>query len=238
MHALKSSATTLQMVDDAELDIEKASLDENNLDSFIIQHLKDMSSGVISDKFFIQFECIPASEEKKMNEILDWSLCGTDSSRKAILKESTFALILAPSNVSFLSTASMQARLYEALRSGAIPVILGGDRVTLSYDEVIAWRRAAIFLPKARVTEMHFLLRAVPDNDLLAMRRQGRLIWERYFGTAQSVVDTIVAVLRNRLGIPPLPAPQTPSPSIFNSTFVVCIHLPLFFLLCHSGFTF
>ncbi|OXU17778.1 hypothetical protein TSAR_011354 [Trichomalopsis sarcophagae] len=219
MRALKSS-TPHQVLDDAELDIERVSLDENNLDNFIIQHLKDMSNGGTLDKFFIQFECIPASEEKKVNEVLDWSLCGTDSSRKAILKESTFALILAPSNVSFLSTALMQARLYEALRSGAIPVILGGDRVALSYKEVIAWRRAAIFLPKARVTEMHFLLRAVPDNDLLAMRRQGRIIWERYFGTAQSVVDTIVGVLRDRLGIPPLPAPQTPSTSIFNSSFV------------------
>ena len=75
---------------------------------------------------------------------------------------------------------------------------------------------------QARVTEMHFLLRAVPDNDLLAMRRQGRLLWERYFGTAQSVVDTIIAILRDRLGIPPLPALQAPSPSVFNSSFVVC----------------
>ena len=144
-------STTNQIFDDAELDIERASMDENNLDNFIIQHLKDMSNGPISDKFFLQFECIPASEEKKSNEVLDWSLCGTDSSRKAILRESTFALILAPSNVSFLSTSLMQARLYEALRSGAIPVILGGDRVALSYNEVIAWRRAVIFLPKVLI---------------------------------------------------------------------------------------
>ena len=74
---------------------------------------------------------------------------------------------------------------------------------------------------------MHFLLRAVPDNDLLAMRRQGRLIWERYFGTAQSVVDTIVSVIRDRLGIPPLPAPQAPSISVFNSSFVVSLILIL-----------
>ena len=151
MRALKSTSPTHQAVDDAELDIEKIALEENNLDNFIIQHLKDMSNGATSDKFFIQFECIPASEEEKDNIVLDWSLCGTESSRKAILKESTFALILAPSNVSFLSTALMQARLYEALRSGAIPVILGGDRVSLSYKEVIAWRRAAIFLPKVNM---------------------------------------------------------------------------------------
>lgn len=68
---------------------------------------------------------------------------------------------------------------------------------------------------------MHFLLRAVPDNDLLAMRRQGRLIWERYMSTAQAAMDTIIAVIRDRLGIPPLPATQTPSPNVFNESFVV-----------------
>lgn len=68
---------------------------------------------------------------------------------------------------------------------------------------------------------MHFFLRAVPDNDLLAMRRQGRLIWERYLSTAQGAVDTIIASIRDRLGIPPLPAAGTPSLSIFNETFVV-----------------
>jgi alpha-1,4-N-acetylglucosaminyltransferase EXTL3 len=158
MRALKSS-TNRQAVDDAELDIEKVSLDENNLDNFIIQHLKEMSNGVTLDKFFIQFECIPVSEEKKVNEVLDWSLCGTDSSRKAILKESTFALILAPSNSSFLSTASIQTRLYESLRSGAIPVILGGDSVTLSFKEVIAWRRAVIFLPKVRTAQFTIIMK-------------------------------------------------------------------------------
>lgn len=138
----------VHQTDDADVDLEKLAVDENNIDAFIIQHLKDMSNGITMDKFFIQFECIPASVESKPVEALDWSLCGTDSSRRAILKESTFALILAPSNATLLTTSSMQARLYEALRSGSIPVILGGDQILLNYNEVIAWRRAVIFLPK------------------------------------------------------------------------------------------
>ncbi|XP_015120556.1 exostosin-3 [Diachasma alloeum] len=212
------STPTPRQIDDAEIDLERLE-DENNLDSFIIQHLKEMTSGTTMDKFHLQFECIPASEEQR-NEALDWSLCGTESSRKEILRESTFSLILTPTNASYVSTSSVQARLYEALRSGAIPVVLGGDQIVLSYSEVISWRRAAVLLPKARVTEMHFLLRAIPDNDLLAMRRQGRMIWERYMGTAQGAMDTIVAAVRDRLGIPPLPAAQSSSPSVFNETFV------------------
>lgn len=149
MKATRTTPTPRQ-VDDAEVDLERLAVDENNLDNFIIQHLKEMTTGTTLDKFFIQFECIPASEDRKTIEPLDWSLCGTDSSRKAILKDSTFALILAPSNATFVTTSFMQARLYEALRAGAIPVVLGGDQILLCYNEVISWRRAAIFLPKAR----------------------------------------------------------------------------------------
>ena len=85
---------------------------------------------------------------------------------------------------------------------------------------MINWRRSAIFLPKARVTEMHFLLRAVPNTDLLSMCRQGRLMWERYLSTAQGAVDTTVAVIRDKLGISPLPASQAVSPSVLNESFV------------------
>jgi hypothetical protein len=46
-------------------------------------------------------------------------------------------------------------------------------------------------------------------------------VWERYCSSVQSVVDTVVAVLRDRLAIPPLPIQDEPSPSIFNATFIV-----------------
>lgn len=101
------------------------------LDVFIVEHLRDMSRGITSDQFYFQFECIPASDDVKAASEQDWALCGTDSSRKAILKESTFSLILAPGNANLISTTLLQARVYEALRSGAIPVILGGDQVNI-----------------------------------------------------------------------------------------------------------
>lgn len=123
MKSSRSSPTPRQ-IDDAEIDIERLAEDENNLDSFIIQHLKEMTSGTVMDKFHMQFECIPASEEQR-NDALDWSLCGTESSRKEILRESTFSLILTPMNASFVTTASIQARLYEALRFVMILVVFG-----------------------------------------------------------------------------------------------------------------
>lgn len=63
----------------------------------------------------------------------DWSMCGTEASRQALLRQSTFVLLLAPANSSLTTTATFQARLWEALRDGAIPVLLGGDSMQLPF---------------------------------------------------------------------------------------------------------
>lgn len=57
------------------------------------------------------------------------------------------------------------------------------------------------------------------------MRRQGRMLYEKYFGTIQSILDTTLALIRNRIGIPPLPVIDVPSPSIFSENFKVCLNL-------------
>lgn len=191
----------------------------NELDTFILAHLKDLMQTSTSDKFLFEFECNPSGDDILMIAAQDWNLCGTDSLRRSLLKESTFVLVFAPNAIDLLSTTLLQARVYEALRSGAIPVILGGDQIRLAYDEVIEWRRVCVFLPRTRITELHFLLRAIPDVDVLLMRRQGRFIWERYLASVQSTLDTIIAVLRDRLNIPPLPVDTVQAISVFNDTF-------------------
>ncbi|XP_032596857.1 exostosin-3 [Drosophila grimshawi] len=189
------------------------------LDDFILDHLRDMSRSATQDQFMLQFQCVPATEQQDADTLGDWTLCGSDSSRKQLLKDSTYVLILPPLGQRVSSTL-MLARLYEALRSGAVPVILGADELRLPYAETIDWRRVALLLPKARITELHFLLRAVQDADLLLLRRQGRLIWERYLSSVQATVDTVIASLRDRLGIPPRPVPSFVAQSVFNSTFI------------------
>lgn len=191
----------------------------SEIDNFIVEHLKNMANAGTSDKFHLEFQCTLSSDDNLNTGLQDWALCGTDSSRRTIFKESTFVLIFAPGMPNLISTTLLQARIYEALRSGAIPVIIGGDQVLLAYNEVIQWKRICIFLPRARVTELHFLLRSIPDTDVLFMRRQGRLIWERYLASVQSTLDTIVAVLRDRLNIPPIPVETVSAASVFNETF-------------------
>ncbi|KAH8337042.1 hypothetical protein KR059_012672 [Drosophila kikkawai] len=189
------------------------------LDAFILEHLADMAKGATQDQFVLQFQCVPATEQQEGDSLPDWTLCGSDSSRRQLLKDSTFTLILPPMNGRVSSTL-MLARIYEALRSGAVPVILGADELRLPYAETLDWRRSALLLPKARITELHFLLRAVQDADLLLLRRQGRLVWERYLSSVQATVDTVIASLRDRLGIPPRPVPPIIAQSVFNSTFI------------------
>lgn len=192
---------------------------DKTIDDFIIDHLKEISSNDHADKLFLQFECIPATEQTNIAGVKDWYLCGTDNSRQTILRDSTFSLILI-SERTMISTTLIQARIYESLRSGAIPVVLGGDQVELPFSDMIEWRKAVVILPKARVTELHFLLRSIPDADLLLMRRQGRMIWERYLSSVQATIDTLIANIRDRLGIPPKPVPTVKAISVFNSTFI------------------
>lgn len=194
--------------------------DMTQVDNFVVEYLKHMTKSLsTSDEFFFQFKCVPATEQRTILPIRDWSLCGTDYSRKSILKDSTFVLIMSPGNQEYVSTSLLQARLYEGLRSGAIPVILGGDQILLPYSEVVDWKKCVILLPKTRITELHFFLRAIPDNDLLSFRKQGRMVWEKYLSSVQATVDTVIATVRHRLNIPPRPIESTKSTSVFNASF-------------------
>lgn len=78
-------------------------------------------------------------------------------------------------------------------------------------------------LPLARIPECHWLLRSIPDNDLLLMKRQGRLLYEKYFATGQNVLDTMIAVVRNRLLIPPSAVLDAPNPNVFPDNFTVTL---------------
>jgi hypothetical protein len=53
------------------------------------------------------------------------------------------------------------------------------------------------------------------------MRRQGRIVWESYFGTTKSIIDTVLANLRIRINIPAFPIKEEPSQSVFNTSFIL-----------------
>ncbi|XP_071535730.1 exostosin-3 [Panulirus ornatus] len=182
----------------------------------IVEELMQLEHTHTDDHFLLQFTCQGSGGYGDLEE---WQMCETESMRTQILRDSTFSLVMAPLSPTEITTITLQARIYEAIKYGAIPVILG-NHIELPLSETIDWHKLALVLPKARVTELHFLLRSVSDGDILFMRRQGRLVWERFLGSTQVLVDSILATLRQRLNIPPLPAAEEPSVSVFNDSFV------------------
>ncbi|KAG1670321.1 Exostosin-3 [Nymphon striatum] len=182
-------------------------------DNPVIEILKSFGKLKMGDAFRFNFECQQTSNFTTYPS--DWLICSNTEDRTTMLIKSTFSLILMPSNEDIISTNHVLVRLLESLKFGAIPVILGGDRVVLPFQEFIDWKKAALLLPKSRVTEVHFTLRAMQDSDILYMRRQGRYIWQTYFASPGHILSSILACLRMRLGIPPPPLTSEPSPRAF-----------------------
>lgn len=200
--------------------------DQSSSNSQLVQStLEQLQASTTSDEFFFEFQCnLPDGPEM--------SLCGSAQSRASVLQQSTFVLVPLPTG-SGLTSLTVQLRLYEALKYGAIPIVVGDHnrRYLFPYEDVIDWSRALIRLPVSRLPELHFYARAVTDRDLLAMRRQGRVLWEKYFGSIQSIVDSVIAVYRQRIGVPPPPIMDEPSPSVFSGGFTVLV------LACFSHFS-
>ena len=180
----------------------------------IVKALKTMQTEYAMDNFNFEFSC----EVRLDGYRSEWSLCDPPTRRHRVLADSTFALILAPLNMSIVTSTLLQVRLSEALRFGAVPVVVG-NYVRLPFESLLPWRQAAIVLPKARVTELHFLLRSISDADILAYRRHGRLLWQQHLSSSERLYETLLADVRARLNMPAAPIADEPSPSAFNDSF-------------------
>ncbi|KAJ3606875.1 hypothetical protein NHX12_026393 [Muraenolepis orangiensis] len=168
-------------------------------DDRIIGTLKAVQDSHL-DQVLVEFTC----KTPQPSLPTEWALCGEREDRLAVLKASTFALVISPGDGHLVASAGCAMRLFEALEVGAIPVVLG-DHAKLPYHQLIRWSEAAIVVPKPRVTELHFLLRSLSDSDLLSMRRQGRFLWEAYFSTTETVLSTILASVRTAIQVPAQP---------------------------------
>lgn len=178
-------------------------------DDRIITTLKAVQDSKL-DFVLVEFTC---KNQPKASLPTEWALCGEREDRLELLKLSTFALLITPGDTHLVISAGCTMRLFEALEVGAIPVIFG-EHVQLPYHDLLQWQEAVLIIPKPRITEVHFLLRSISDNDLLAMRRQGRFLWETYFSTTDSVVNTVLATIRTRIQIPANPIREEPAVEI------------------------
>jgi len=195
-------------------------------DRQVVATLQDMKKKGTSDKFQFLFSC------KSIDKLIpyldtDWTLCDSRQKRIERLSKSTFCLILPSTISSTVSSSAIQNRLIECLMASSIPVIMSQE-IILPFQEVIDWSKAAVIVPLQRITELHYLLRTLPHSDIFSLKRQGRMILENYLSTDNKIADSLLGVLRHRLSIPSLPFKDTPSPSVFNKSFVPLLmdHLP------------
>lgn len=177
-------------------------------DDRIIGTLKAVQDSHL-DQVLVEFTC----KNPQPSLPTEWALCEEREDRMEVLKVSTFALVIAPGDGQLVASAGCGMRLFEAMEVGTIPVVLG-DHVSLPYHQFIRWSEAAIIVPKPRVTELHFLLRSLSDNDMLAMRRQGRFLWETYFSTSEKVLNTLLASIRTSIQVPAAAIKEEPAHEI------------------------
>ncbi|CAH1773647.1 unnamed protein product [Owenia fusiformis] len=187
-----------------------------NLENGIVEALKNMQSKHSQDGFYFDFKC---NGDVSVGLNAEWALCLPEPKRHELLEKSTFSLIIAPTNYSIISSVLTQIRIFEAIKYGAIPIILG-DYIQLPFNDYLLWKDAVVQLPKSRITELHFIIRSFIDNDILALRRQGRIFYDSFFSSTKNIIDTLLAVFRTRLQIPAPPIRDEPSPNVFNASFV------------------
>ncbi|KAH9513647.1 Exostoses (Multiple)-like 3 [Bulinus truncatus] len=187
----------------------------SHIENAIVSSLKSFQNSHISN-FIIDVSC--GEHGVSVSTPGDWAVCGSEAARKEKITQSTFTLIISPLNSTLYSTLSFQSRVYEALKHGSIPVILG-SLGQLPFSEVLRWDLAAVVLPTPRVTEIPFYLQSFPDEQIAALRLQGRVFFQNYFSSLKSILDTLLASVRTRLQIPAHPIRDEPSVSVFPASF-------------------
>ena len=50
------------------------------------------------------------------------------------------------------------------------------------------------------------------------MKRQGRHVWQNYFGSGPAIMATVLNLIRTRAGLPPAPAKDEASNDIFEDS--------------------
>ena len=49
-------------------------------------------------------------------------------------------------------------------------------------------------IPPGRLNEIHIILQSINDDDILAFKQNGRMIFDKYLRSTQAVVETVLGV--------------------------------------------
>ena len=75
---------------------------------YLVENLSAMGKSGTKDQFLISFKC----DERGLDvSATDWCLCGSSEQRLDLLEQSTFSLVLGPSNRSLINTRAFTTRI-------------------------------------------------------------------------------------------------------------------------------
>ena len=138
----------------------KLSSIRNSYFSKLISVLTSMQRKYSTDNFHFNFSCQP-NHHLKPTTNQDFHMCPSDP-----LNHSTFSLIAILSHLSgigdySISTPPMLTRLMASLKAGAVPVLMAHQAsLHLPLNGLVDWTGAVVWLPAARVTELHYYIRS------------------------------------------------------------------------------
>ena len=155
----------------------------------------------------IDLNCTAARTHSHFNE---WGICQDNQRRQRNLVDGTFTLIPLMEK-GMKSTFAFQLRLSEALYYGSIPVCISDTKPPFPYAEILDWKRAAVTVDsRVLAHELIDLLSSFKPSIVFEMRRQGRILWDSYFGSRRTLLETALLVLRVRSSVPGPPPPSFP----------------------------
>lgn len=89
-------------------------------------------------------------------------------------------------------------RFLEALQAGCIPILLSNSWV-LPFQSKIDWRQAAVWADERLLLQVVDVARSISPTQILALRQQTQVLWERYFSSIEKIVFTTFEIIRERL---------------------------------------
>lgn len=113
-------------------------------------------------------------------------------------------------------------RFLEALQAGCIPVLLSNSWV-LPFQSKIDWKQAAVWADERLLLQVVDISRSISPTQILSLRQQTQILWERYFSSIEKIVFTTFEIIRERL-------PDYPMRSgiVWNSSPGALLTLPTF----------
>lgn len=91
-----------------------------------------------------------------------------------------------------------QPTLLEALAAGCIPVMCA-DSLVMPFQDVLDWRRAAVFVSEDNLGNLMEILTSVSDDRIVELQRQGGWLYEQYLSSMKVITLTTLDILNDRV---------------------------------------